>query len=130
MNNEIVANFLDIVKNKYALFDGRARRKEFWYFFIAVLVIGIAFSILMGIFGAISSTLATIIYVIYMLVSLALLIPNIGVSIRRLHDIDKSGWFLLLGLIPIVNFYLIYLFATEGTVGSNQYGPDPKAGER
>jgi len=64
------------------------------------------------------------------LFALAIIVPYIGVGIRRLHDVNKSGWFLLLGLIPLVNFYLLYLLVIEGTIGDNQYGPDPKAGER
>jgi len=131
MNNEIVANFLDIVKNKYALFDGRARRKEFWYYQLVVFAIGIIVSILAVILGIISSTLASIVYALYGIIMLALLVPSIGVSIRRLHDINKSGWFLLVSLIPLVGgLYLIYLFVTEGTIGSNEFGVDPKAGER
>jgi len=131
MNNEIVANFLDIIKNKYALFDGRARRKEFWYFQLAVVAVYIAVIIVAVILGAISSTLGAIIYGLFGIAMLAIIIPSIGLTIRRLHDVDKSGWFILVSLIPLVGgLYLLYLLITEGTVGQNQYGPDPKAGER
>lgn len=131
MNNEIVANFLDIVKNKYALFDGRARRKEFWYFQLVIIAVAVVVSILGGILGSIASALGSIIFGLFGLAMLALIIPSIGLSIRRLHDVGKSGWFLLISLVPFVgSLYLLYLYITEGTVGNNEYGADPKAGER
>lgn len=121
--------FLDVLKTKYALFDGRARRKEYWMFVLVVVVISVVLSILGSILGSIAGFLGTIFSIISGLFSLAILVPSIGLAIRRLHDINKSGWFYLLAFIPLVNFYLIYLLATEGTKGDNQYGPDPKAGE-
>jgi uncharacterized membrane protein YhaH (DUF805 family) len=67
--------------------------------------------------------------VIGMLYSLAVLVPGIAVAVRRLHDIDKSGWWLLISLIPLIGaIWLIVLLATEGTRGSNPFGADPKAG--
>lgn len=122
--NEIIANFLDIVKNKYAKFDGRARRKEYWYFFLAFVAYAIAMSILMGILGAISTTLMGIVSVVVGISYLALLIPAIAVGVRRMHDVGKSGWFII---IPI---YSLILAITEGERKDNQYGPDPKKGER
>lgn len=119
--NEIIANFLDIIKNKYVSFNGRARRKEFWYFFLANLIISIPLVIIDSIIG---------VQVLSGIFSLAVLLPGISCGVRRLHDLGKSGWFYLLGLIPLVNLYLIYLFATEGVRGDNQYGPDPKKNER
>jgi len=118
--NEIVANFLDIVKNKYANFDGRARRKEYWYFVLAFMIFAIAMSILMGILGAISTTLVGIFSVVVGIVYLALLVPALAVGIRRMHDVGKSGWFIL---IPV---YSLILAVTEGERKDNQYGPDPK----
>ncbi|MDU1905090.1 MAG: DUF805 domain-containing protein [Dysgonomonas sp.] len=113
--NEIIANFLDIVKNKYAKFDGRARRKEYWYFFLVNLVVGIILGIIDGIIGM--QILSTI-------WSLALLVPGIAVAIRRMHDVGKSGWFIL---IPIYN---LILAVTEGERKDNEYGPDPKKNEK
>ncbi|ULT28415.1 DUF805 domain-containing protein [Sphingobacterium sp. E70] len=113
---------MKVVRDNYANFNGRARRKEYWMFFLANVIIGVVF----GILGQIASLFSYISY----LVSLALLIPGIAaVGVRRLHDTNKSGWFLLLGLIPLVNLYLIYLMVIEGDKGPNQYGPDPKAEE-
>lgn len=118
---EIKDWFLKVVRDNYANFNGRARRKEYWMFVLANLLIGVVF----GILGQIASLFSYI----SGLISLALLIPGIAVAVRRLHDTNKSGWFLLLALIPFVNLYLIYLLVIEGDKGPNQYGPDPKAEE-
>jgi len=112
--NEIIANFLDIIKNKYLQFTGRARRKEFWYFYLVYVVIYFVLSIIDGLIGM------TILSAIF---SLAVLLPYLAVSIRRMHDVGKSGWFIL---IPIYN---IVLWATEGERKDNKYGADPKKNE-
>lgn len=76
-------------------------------------------SILLGILG---------LDLISSLFSLAIIIPSIAVGVRRMHDIGKSGWFLLLGLIPLIGWIiLIYFYAKEGDAGPNQYGPNPKS---
>ena len=106
--------FLDAIKNKYALFTGRARRAEYWQFFLINVIISIVVNV------AVRATGSTMIAGIGGLVSLALLIPGIAVAIRRMHDVGKSGWFVL---IPIYN---IILAATEGQRGPNEYGEDPK----
>ncbi|MEN6619429.1 MAG: DUF805 domain-containing protein [Rikenellaceae bacterium] len=117
--------FLDILKNKYADFSGRARRKEFWsfvlFYFIFSLV-AMTLDNMLGItFGHFSSG------PISGLFSIALLIPSLAVTVRRLHDIGKSGWMILVGLIPVVGtIWLLVLLFTEGTSASNEYGPDPK----
>ena len=117
-------NFTDAVKTvltqKYADFNGRASRSEFWWYvlftIIASLVLQMVDNAVIGL-----PVLASIF-------ALATLIPGIAVSVRRLHDKDKSGWFLLLALIPIVGaIMLIYWYATEGTSGNNQYGGAPAA---
>jgi len=106
------------VLTKYATFSGRARRSEYWYFFLANIIMSILLSIVdvsVGTFdqgsgrGLISS-----------LYSLVVLVPSIAVGVRRMHDVGKSGWFLL---IPIYN---LILAVTEGESGKNEYGPDPK----
>ena len=104
--------FLKVVRDNYANFNGRARRKEFWMFYLIYVIISIVASIIDAIIGM---------QIVSGLLSLALLVPTIAVGIRRMHDIGKSGWFIL---IPIYN---IILWATEGDKGENQYGPDPKA---
>lgn len=109
--------FLDAVKNKYADFNGRARRQEYWMYILVYIILAIVAAIIDGIIGM---------RIIGGILSLALLVPTIAVGVRRLHDISKSGWFLLLAFIPLVNFYLIYLLAQDGTPGSNEYGANPK----
>ncbi|MHA7109695.1 DUF805 domain-containing protein [Sunxiuqinia elliptica] len=106
------------VLQQYAILSGRAGRKEFWMFALFNLVISIAASVIdsvMGTWGIIGG-----IYV------LLVLIPALAVSARRLHDIGKSGWMLLVGFIPIIGaIWLIVLWASEGQPDSNQYGEKP-----
>ena len=103
--------FLDVLKNKYALFNGRARRAEYWQFTLFNVIISFVLGFLAGM---IKMPWIASIYTI------AVLIPGIAVAIRRMHDVGKSGWFIL---IPIYN---LILAVTEGTRGPNEYGPDPK----
>ncbi|WP_312185486.1 DUF805 domain-containing protein [Sphingobacterium sp.] len=125
---ELKEAFLKVVRDNYANFEGRARRKEYWMFMLAQFVLFLALSIVGGIFYAISSTLGGLIFGIISLLSLALIIPGLAVTVRRLHDTNKSGWFILVSLIPFVGgLYLLYLEILEGDKGPNQYGPDPKA---
>jgi uncharacterized membrane protein YhaH (DUF805 family) len=121
--------YIDVIK-KYAVFDGRARRKEFWMFTLFNAIVGIILSILDTIIGTDfggrtgGGWLSTIYY-------LAVLLPVIGVSIRRMHDTNRSGWWILIYLVPCVGWIIFIVFAAqEGTIGDNQYGPDPKAAER
>lgn len=106
--------------HKFADFSGRARRKEYWMFVLGVVIVSVVLQIIDGIVGT-APYLAG-------LFSLAALVPSIAVGVRRLHDQDKSGWFMLLGLIPLVGIVLLVFMCLEGTSGPNQYGPDPKAG--
>ncbi len=107
-----------VVLERFAQFVGRAGRAEFWWFLLANFIVSAILSLL----GQ-ASTIFAVLGAIY---GLAVLIPGIAVSIRRLHDTGKSGWFLLLYLIPLVGFIiLIVFFATAGNPGVNQYGPPP-----
>jgi uncharacterized membrane protein YhaH (DUF805 family) len=112
--------YLEVVR-KYALFTGRARRSEYWYFLlfnlIVAFVLTFADSAVRKIFGF------GLFYPIY---ALAVLVPSIAVSIRRLHDTDRSGWWLLLAFVPLVGLVLIWFMAQEGNAGTNRYGQDPK----
>jgi uncharacterized membrane protein YhaH (DUF805 family) len=104
-----------VVLERYAKFDGRAARPEFWWFTLANFIIEVVLQVL-----ARATVLFAIVLLIYVL---GVLVPSIAVGIRRLHDTDKSGWFLLLALIPIVGaIILIVFFATEGTRGPNRFG--------
>lgn len=116
---DLVKYWKIVVLERFAKFDGRARRAEFWWFALANAIVGLVLSTL----GE-ASDLFTVIYVLY---SLLVIVPGIAVGIRRLHDIDKSGWFLLIGLIPIVGFIILIVWAaTDGTRGPNTYGASEK----
>ena len=98
---------------------GRSRRAEFWWYFLANLIISVVLNILVGI--------ASIFIVLYVIYSLAVLIPGLAVGIRRLHDTDRSGWWLLIALIPIVGIIVLIVFwATDGQPAPNQYGASEK----
>ncbi|SEP29811.1 Uncharacterized membrane protein YhaH, DUF805 family [Flavobacterium sp. CF108] len=102
-----------VVFENYANFNGRARRKEYWMFFLANFIVSFGLGFIMGLLAPSLALIANV-------YSLAVLVPSIAVGVRRLHDTGKSGWFIL---IPIYN---IILLATEGDKGVNEYGPDPK----
>ena len=117
--------FLAAVK-KYAVFEGRARRKEYWFFILFYMIIIFVLAFIDGMTGNLSAEAGMGLFSgIFML---AMLIPSISVSVRRLHDTDHSGWWYWIALIPLVGaIVLLVFFVTDGTVGQNQYGPDPKA---
>ena len=106
-------NYFITVLSKYATFTGRARRAEYWYFALFSTIISIVLGFIGGLinFPALST--------VY---TLAVLLPSIAVGVRRMHDVGKSGWFIL---IPIYN---IILACTAGDTGPNEYGEDPKGG--
>ena len=108
--------------NKYATFSGRAQRSEYWYFFLFTAVVNIVASVLDAtIFGDMA--------VLYVIATLVLLLPSIAAGVRRLHDTDKSGWWLLISFIPAIGIIvLIVFFCQRGTVGPNRFGPDPLQG--
>lgn len=134
-------NFTDAVKSclsKYVTFSGRASRSEFWYFWLFSLLVMIVAMILDGILGT-SFTMAdpatgieqNVGYgYLYALTGLALLLPSLAVAVRRLHDTDRSGWWLLIGLIPLIGaIVLLVWYVSKGTPGENRYGHDPLGGE-
>ncbi|MCA3778455.1 MAG: DUF805 domain-containing protein [Burkholderia sp.] len=113
------------VLNKYATFEGRARRSEYWYFTLLSVILSIAAQVIGG--GGRNGGLITLLLLgVLCLVSLALLIPGIAVSVRRLHDTGRSGWFLLIALIPLVGGILLLVWmCSRGTEGPNRFGADP-----
>ena len=120
--NEIISNFVDVVKNKYVLFDGRAGLKEYWLFFLANIAISIIYLILTSIFG--NGVLSMIISVIYLLFSLAILLPGLALCVRRLHDVGKGGGWIFISLVPIVGaFILLYYMIIKGEPNPNRFGP-------
>jgi uncharacterized membrane protein YhaH (DUF805 family) len=102
--------YLHVLQN-YATFNGRARRSEYWYFVLFNVIVSLVLGFVGGLIGF---ELLSSVY------SIAVLIPSIAVGVRRMHDVGKSGWFLL---IPIYNFILA---VSEGNQGPNEYGADPK----
>ncbi|MDX1350013.1 MAG: DUF805 domain-containing protein [Putridiphycobacter sp.] len=118
--------FLKVVRDNYANFSGRARRQEYWMFTLFSILFSIALAIVDNVLGFTYGQGSGLLGTVY---SLAILIPSIAVGVRRLHDVNKSGWMLLIAFIPLIGaIWLIVLFATEGDSGSNQYGSDPKTG--
>jgi uncharacterized membrane protein YhaH (DUF805 family) len=110
--------YIKVLKN-YANFEGRARRQEYWMFLLINLIIIIVLGVIDGLIG--DSGILGMIY------SLAVFIPSLAVGIRRLHDIGKTGWWILISFIPIIGFFvLIYFFVQDGEP-ENQWGQNPKA---
>jgi uncharacterized membrane protein YhaH (DUF805 family) len=112
---------LDYVKlafTRYFDFKGRSRRSEFWYFYLFTIIAGFLAGFIDGLTGLFNTQSG--IGPFNALTSLALLIPSISAGVRRMHDINKSGWWIL------VPFYSIYLLAKNGDVGNNRFGQDPK----
>jgi len=116
--------YFDVLR-KYATFSGRARRKEYWLFgLIHALIIGLLLA-LGGVTGAASAQRGVVLFTgLYIL---AMLVPNIAVTVRRLHDTDHSAWWLLIGAVPLIGgIVFLVLMARDGDPGQNKYGPDPK----
>jgi uncharacterized membrane protein YhaH (DUF805 family) len=116
-------NFAEAIQSgfqNYVGFSGRAARSEFWFWVLFAVLVSIATQVLDGIlfgqqFGILSGIGA-----------LALFLPGLAVSVRRLHDRDKSGWFVLLYFIPLIGFIILLIwYCMRGTIGANRFGPDP-----
>ena len=119
---------------RYADFSGRSRRKEFWFFTLMVLIVTMVITFVSGAgalivdpMSAVQAGSLGIGLLLLLLVCLALFIPSLAVQVRRFHDQDKSGWFVLLNLIPYLGGLIVLVFmCLEGTRGPNRYGADPK----
>jgi uncharacterized membrane protein YhaH (DUF805 family) len=110
------------VLNQYAGFTGRARRSEYWYWTLFYIILSIIASMLdRAVFNTTYGSWFSAI------VGLGLLIPSLAVAVRRLHDTSRSGWWILLGLIPVVGAIILIVFYVQDSHGDNQYGPSPKA---
>jgi len=108
--------YTDVIR-KYAVFDGRAGRPEYWWFTLINFIISVVLDVVLR--GAAGQLLGGI-------YALAVLLPSIGVAIRRLHDTNRTGWWLLVSLIPVVGWiWIIVLLALAGDGGPNKYGPPP-----
>ena len=110
---------------QYVGFTGRARRSEYWWFALFGLIVGIVANLIDTVLGTMSED--TNVGVLGTIVSLALLLPTLAVAIRRLHDTSRTGWWILIGLIPIVGWIVLIVFYVQDSHADNQYGPSPKA---
>lgn len=116
--------YLHVLRN-YANFNGRARRKEYWMFVLFNIIFGIAAMVIDNLLGIAVEAIGY--GPIYGLYSLAVLIPGLAVAVRRLHDVGKSGWMLLVILIPIIGaIWILVLSVSDSQPGDNQYGSNPK----
>lgn len=114
---------------RYTDFQGRSRRSEYWWSYLGLTLIYLAIMIVAGILSAIAPVLGMVGYAAYVIFLLACIIPSIAIGIRRLHDTDRTGWWLLISFVPLIGaIVLLVFFVMEGTQGPNQYGPDPKGG--
>lgn len=114
--NEIKKSVETVVLKNYVNFEGRASRPEYWWFTLAYAIVNIILSLIPRVGTILSGILG-----------LAVLIPSIGVAVRRLHDINKSGWWLLIALIPIVGYIIVILWLVKPSDnGENQYGEIPR----
>src|SRR5207302_6213198 len=119
MSNPLVGYFKRVVLEKYADFSGRARRAEYWWFTLANVIVDVVLLIL-----AAASNVFFVLLVIYWI---ALIVPSIAVTFRRLHDTDKSGWFILFGFVPFVGGLILLIFMVlDSTHGTNQWGTSEK----
>ncbi|HMR18381.1 MAG TPA: DUF805 domain-containing protein [Sphingobacterium sp.] len=120
--------YLKVVRDNYANFNGRARRKEYWMFVLVNVIISVILGLIDGIFGLSigGNAGAGVLGSIY---ALAVFVPGLAVAVRRLHDTGRSGWNYLWVLTCIGIIYVLYLMIIEGDQGQNEYGADPKGGE-
>lgn len=116
--------YLEVLK-KYAVFNGRARRKEYWFFILFNIIISLLLVVIDGITGSFSPEAGM--GLLGGLYTLAVLIPSIAVSVRRLHDTGRSGWWVLVALVPLIGAIVLLVFMVQGSkAGQNQYGANPK----
>ncbi|OGE83793.1 MAG: hypothetical protein A2846_00095 [Candidatus Doudnabacteria bacterium RIFCSPHIGHO2_01_FULL_49_9] len=108
--------YIEVLK-KYAVFSGRAGRREYWMFVLANLIVSFGLGIISGMLDM---------KILYQLYTLAVIIPSLAVAARRLHDTDRSGWWLFIGAIPFIGVLILIVFmAQESQPGMNQYGQGP-----
>lgn len=116
--------YLKVLQN-YVNFSGRARRKEYWMFVLFNLIFGGVAILLDNLLGTANEYVGY--GVIYILYTLAVMLPGLAVAVRRMHDVGKSGWMLLVTFIPLVGaIWLLVLLVRDSEPGENQYGPNPK----
>lgn len=115
--------YIKVIK-KYAVFNGRARRKEYWMFFLFNIIIASILGLIEVFTGIAPESDQSILVTLYML---AVFLPGLGVGVRRLHDTGQSGWLLLIAFVPIIGAITLLVFMVQDSQpGENQYGPNPK----
>ena len=103
---------------KYVVFNGRSSRSEYWWWILFTIIAGVVFGVVDIVIGTYP--------LLYLLSTLAIILPDLAVTIRRLHDLDKSGWWILIGLIPLIGSIIMLIwFVGRGTEGPNRFGEDP-----
>ena len=111
-------NFIESIKTcykKFFDFSGRASKSEFWWFQLYAIII---YALMFVFQGDLS--------ILFSIITIANAIPNWAAAVRRLHDTDKSGWFVLISVIPIIGLFIIFLLIGDGSKGKNRFGPKPK----
>lgn len=112
--------YLNALKYKYADFNGRARRSEFWYYVLCNYIVIFLLAMVAAAIGEGG-------FVIVLIYGLAIIVPSFAMVVRRLHDVGKSGWFYFIAFIPLIGgIWLFVLECTDSDYGENQYGPNPK----
>lgn len=131
-------DYLNVVRNNYANFSGRARRREYWMFTLINGLISLVLylpAMFLGFdpastaTGEASTSVNPLFYIflgLYVLYSLAMLVPSLAVLVRRLHDTGKSGWWVLIGFIPLASLVLLVFTIMDSQPGANKWGPNPK----
>ncbi len=118
-------NWYLIALKKFAVFSGRSRRKEYWYFILFYIIISVVLVFIDDMTGTFDAE--TGLGVFSGVFALAMLIPSLAVSVRRLHDTDRSGWWLLISFIPLIGaLVLLFFMVGDSKPGENQYGSNPK----
>ncbi|MDG1417962.1 MAG: DUF805 domain-containing protein [Maricaulis sp.] len=121
MQMGINMDFMEAVRSalkNWNNFHGRARRSEFWWWYLASILISIAAGFLDGLLGGS--------FIIVAVVSLGLIVPSIAMFFRRLHDTGRSAWWMLIGFVPLIGLILLYFYILDSDAGDNAYGPSPK----
>ncbi|MCG1036795.1 DUF805 domain-containing protein [Polaribacter sargassicola] len=117
--------YLKVLKDNYSNFNGRARRKEFWMFILFQYIATIVFVIIFAFIGDLLNSPA-IMFISYVYI-LATIIPSLAVTVRRLHDVGKSGWYYFVSIIPVIGgIWLFVLLCLDSENGSNKWGENPK----
>lgn len=125
----LVESVISALKN-YTNFAGRASRGDYWWYVLGYFIVAVILTIVdIAVFGGGQTTAEMMdetgpLAGIWLLINI---IPLISAGVRRLHDTDRSGWFYLIALVPLVNLYLLYVLVTKGTAGQNRFGADPLA---